>query len=106
MFLNRYLAITYRLTTNHKQIQLSAFIYSGALDFNFIDYSFAYKQNIFLILLNMPQTLEAFNGTNSDYRQITHITKIDNFALYHYEKQIVFLYITYFHYHFIILGHP
>lgn len=56
------------------------------------------------MFLNIPYILEAFDSSFSDYRQIIHITKIDNFALDHYKKSTVFSYIMYFYYYLIILG--
>ena len=101
-----YLAVMCILITNQKQVQTSALIDFGASGYGFIDHSFAHKQNIPLILLNTPRTLEAFDSSLSDYRQITHIVKIDNFALDHHEEQTVFLYVTHLHHHPIMLGYP
>lgn len=106
LLMDGHLAVSCTLTTNHKQIQTSALIDSGASGYGFIDHSFAHKHSIPLILLNTPWTLEAFDGTPSDYGQITHIARIDNFALDHHEEQTVFLYVTHLHHHAIVLRHP
>lgn len=97
-----YLAVNCILTTNYKQIPTSALIDFCALSDGFIDHSFVDKHSIFLILLNSPQTLEVFDGTHSDYRQIIHISKTDYFALNHHEEQTVFLYVIYFSHYAIV----
>lgn len=53
----------------------------------------------------MPWTLKFFHSISSDYGQIIHIARIDNFAFDHYEKQIVFFNITHLYYYAIIFRH-
>lgn len=50
-----------------------ALINCGVFRFGYIDYSYAYKGNISMILLNTPQTLKAFDRNPRKYGQITYI---------------------------------
>lgn len=104
LLIDEYIVILYILSFNQQTVYISVLINSSVSRYKFIDHFYIHKYNIPIIFLNKSQTLEAFNSKSTKYRKLIDIAQINCLLFNIYKKYNFYLYISYFYYHFIVLG--